>query len=205
MVSTIPLVDTITPRPEPLQPTPHPEQGARRTLTTAPDRTRRSFVRKSDAIIARDRVSTEFVRDGQVVEPSGPSLAERIARLQQREGSDSSVARALEQWSLPEQDPNSLNNILENIREDIWGGTPKSDKGKAAWEKMAQTMAPLMRVPEAQLDGDLRRCRDSLQSRTTVGLTARHGSPRPVANGMCLDQARDFVYRLLRAWIDSKL
>jgi hypothetical protein len=36
MMSTIPLVDTITPRPEPLQPTPHPEQGARRrTLTYA--------------------------------------------------------------------------------------------------------------------------------------------------------------------------
>jgi hypothetical protein len=26
MVSTIPLVDTITPRPDPLQATPHPEQ-----------------------------------------------------------------------------------------------------------------------------------------------------------------------------------
>src|SRR5512132_3426468 len=37
MMSTIPLVDTITPRPEPLQPTPHPEQGARRrTLTNNP-------------------------------------------------------------------------------------------------------------------------------------------------------------------------
>src|SRR5512132_1017839 len=34
MMSTIPLVDTITPRPEPLQPTPHPEQGARRRTLT---------------------------------------------------------------------------------------------------------------------------------------------------------------------------
>ncbi len=103
-----------------------------------------------------------------------PLLAESIVRLLEQEKPNSQVSRARAQWNLPKT-PTSLNNILEIIRDDIWGGPPKPKKAKAAWEKMARRMACLMGVQEAQLNNDLKHCRDRLHE-------LRHGSPRQVAN-----------------------
>ena len=173
-------------------------------IRTEPDGTRRSSVRASVSAhaIIRDRWSAEVVRDGEVVAPSSPSLAERIVRLQEREGAASPVARALAQWNLPEQTPTSLNNILEIIRDDVSGDDP--DRGRT-WGTMVGAMAPLMAMREGQLDDELRRCRDSLHDPTTVGPLARHGSPRHVANPMDMEQAKDFVHRLLLAWLRGKI
>jgi hypothetical protein len=62
-----------------------------------------------------------------------------------------------------------------------------------------------MNMQEVQLDAELRRCRGSLHDPAAVGPLARHGSPRHVTNPMNLRQAKDFVHRVLSAWLRSKL
>ena len=147
-------------------------------LRTEPDGTQRSSSRVSldvGAVIARGR----FVATGGRAS-AGSSLAERIVSLLDRKGSDSPVGRARAQWDLPEQTPTSLNNTLEIIREDIWGGPIPEDKGLQAWQKMAQTMAPMLAMRERDLDDELRRCRRSLENWRSegVGALARHGGDR---------------------------
>ena len=173
------------------------------------DGTRRGSVRVGfDAVVvARERITAEVTRADGTVETIislDPSLAQKLVRLQEREQPDSPVSRALKQWNLPEQNPNELNNILEIIRHDVSGGD--RDKGRA-WSAMARPMAPLMSMSEHQLDNELKRCRQSLVDEAAVGRQARHGVPpaRPVSNPMSLDQARDFVHRLLRVWLQSKI
>jgi hypothetical protein len=175
-------------------------------VRTEPDGTRRISIRASvgvGAIIARGRFAAT---GGQLAEkPAGPSLAERIVSLLEREGPDSAVGRTLAQWDLPEQNPTSLNNILEIIRDDIWGRHPGREERRQAWEKMAQTMAPMMAMQETDFDDELRRCRGSLQDQAAVGVLARHsGSAKAVANPMNLGQAGDFVRRVHLAWLQSK-
>jgi hypothetical protein len=133
----------------------------------------------------------------------GPSHTQLVA-LQEREERrpDSAVTRALEQWSLPEQTPTSLNNVLEILREDTSGGDP--DNGRA-WKKMAELIAPLVGMLEPQLHDELRRCRESLHNYASMGPLARHAGSRPVRNPMNLGQAKAFVHRLLLAWLGSKV
>ena len=140
---------------------------------------------------------------GGVPSPS-TSPAERIVDLLGREPPESSVSRAMEQWNLPGRTPTALNNVMENIRNDIWRGNPARQDRQQAWQKMAHTLAPSLSLPAQQADDELKRCRDSLQDRASVGPLARHGSSRTVANPMSLDEARDFVHRLLRAWLLGK-
>ena len=174
-------------------------------VRTESDGTQRSSVRVSldaGAIIARGR----FVATGgqAAAERAGPSFAERIVSLLDREGSDSPVGRARAQWTLPEQTPTSLNNILEIIRDDFWGGSIHEDRGLQAWRMMAQKMAPMLAMRERDLDDELRRCRRSLEYQRSVGALARHGGDRtPIANPRALDQARNFVRRVLLAWLES--
>lgn len=143
-----------------------------------PDGTRRGSVRpRVVGVEARYRVGAVVPRG------EAPALffPERLVVLQETEGADSAVSRALEQASLPERTPTSLNNILEIIRGDVSGGD--TDKGRA-WETMAGTLAPSMRMSGEQLDDELKRCRDSLQDPAAVGPQARHSGPGNLANPM---------------------
>jgi hypothetical protein len=174
-----------------------------------PDGTQRGSVRVSfDAVVvARERMTAVVTRaDGTVETITSPdsSFVPKLVRLQEREAPDSPVSRALKQWNLPEQNPTSLNKILEIIRDDIWGGDPKN-KDREAWETMARTMAPAVAMSEAQLDDELRRCRNSLQSEAAVGAHARHASSRRIANPMNLREAEVFVHGLLLAWLRRKV
>lgn len=170
-----------------------------------PDGTRHHYTRASfDAVaVARTRFTATVTRADGTVETvsAAPSHVEKYVELLEKEGAGSAVARARVQWSLPEQTPTSLNNILEIIRDDVSGGDP--DRGRA-WATMARTMATAMRVPEQQLDDELRRCRESLRDPAAVGPQARHPNVRHVANPMNLDEAREFVRRALLGWLRDK-
>jgi hypothetical protein len=146
-------------------------------------------------------VTLEITRADGTVETAGidtrrPSFFQALVALQEKEGPESAVNQALEQWELPKT-PTSLYKVLEIIRD---------DQGRH-WDVMAGRMAPLIGMAKRQVIDEVDRCWRSLQDSEAVGPDARHArvkGPRH-PNPMNLLEATDFVRRLLDAWLRHKI